>query len=419
MTLALTVRGTLIVVNVAAVIVIVAILSYRILSVRREPQEKEPQNLTPFFDDEVMEGRKLERVLRWALVFSVILAVGLPLYWVFEPSRQKDELKGFDDRAIERGKVLFSNKSMPAYDPTKSLLCADCHGTDAGGGGAPFVITPDAQGNTKASPVQVTWAAPALNTVFSRYTEDQINHIITYGRPGTPMPAWGVEGGGPKNDQSVSDLVAYLKSIQLSSTKAREQAAKNIQTLKDTALGSSDGKIPGWVKDAQDKLDKARSDLEKAQSDLEDLPEGADRKSYEQALTIAQQDYEYAQKAIPLAQAAAEEIRNASQGELIFETNCARCHTKGWSYYDPTNARIPELPPQGSGALGPSLRDGATLDQFPGSPGRDKQIDWVANSAEANKPYGVRGISSGKMPFFHIMLTKDQIDQVVDYERKL
>ena len=26
-----------------------------------------------------------------------------------------------------------------------------------------------------------------------------------------------------------------------------------------------------------------------------------------------------------------------NDGEMLFRLNCARCHTKGWSYYDPNN----------------------------------------------------------------------------------
>jgi mono/diheme cytochrome c family protein len=39
------------------------------------------------------------------------------------------------------------------------------------------------------------------------------------------MPAWGIAGGGPMNDQQISDLVAYLHSISIGSQKAMEQAA--------------------------------------------------------------------------------------------------------------------------------------------------------------------------------------------------
>ncbi len=78
MILALTFRTILVIINVAAVAVIVAVIGYKVLSVRREPDEKPAQNLTPFLDDQELEGSHLERVLRWALLFSTIVAVVLP-----------------------------------------------------------------------------------------------------------------------------------------------------------------------------------------------------------------------------------------------------------------------------------------------------------------------------------------------------
>ena len=42
-----------------------------------------------------------------------------------------------------------------------------------------------------------------------------MRYIIIYGRPFSPMPPWGIEGGGPLNDQQVDTLLAYLKSIQI------------------------------------------------------------------------------------------------------------------------------------------------------------------------------------------------------------
>ena len=269
MILALTFRTILVIINIAAVAVIVGVISYKVLSVRRTPKEKSPQNLTPFYDDTELEGNHLERVLRWALLFSTIVAVVLPLYWVLEPNRQTAEAEGFEERAIERGAVLYANDQMEAYDGAKSLLCANCHGIDASGGSAPYTITPDAQGNPNARPVQVNWRAPALNTIMYRFNEctdedvaelaplcpraeQQVTQIITYGRQGTPMPAWGIEGGGPKNDQAISDIVAYLKSIQLTPAKAKEQVQEQVKTLKDEA---DDG-----VENAEDTLDGGRGE---------------------------------------------------------------------------------------------------------------------------------------------------------------
>src|SRR4029079_15398344 len=97
-----------------------------------------------------------------------------------------------------------------------------------------------------------------------------------------------------------------------------------------------------------------------------------------------------------------------SDGQLLFEANCARCHTKGFSYGEPDVA--------GGGAYGPSLVDRATLRQFPNV---TDQVLWVAETAELGKPYGVRGVSKGVMPHFNQMLTQSQIKSIVEYERGL
>ena len=57
--------------------------------------------------------------------------------------------------------------------------------------------------------------------------------------------------------------------------------------------------------------------------------------------------------------------------------------------------------------------------QFPGEAGMQNQFDWVAVGVPANNQYGVRGISSGRMPHFASMLTEDQIKEIVEYERRL
>ena len=82
---------------------------------------------------------------------------------------------------------------------------------NAGGGSAPFSITDPATGEVRS----VSWRAPALNTVLYRFTPEEVQYIITYGRPGTPMSAWGLDGGGPLNAQQIDTLIAYLGSIQL------------------------------------------------------------------------------------------------------------------------------------------------------------------------------------------------------------
>ena len=231
-----------------------------------------------------------------------------------------------------------------------------------------------------------------------------MTHIITYGRAGTPMPAWGVEGGGPKNDQAISDIVAYLKSIQLSPAKAKAQVLKNVADLKAQAKSA--------VGQAEDNLAAAQKALSIAET-----PKGRE---------AAQITIVAAQQAIVNSRAFETQIANAGQGELLFDVNCARCHTKGWSYNDPAKPTVPPPSPAGSGAFGPSLRGGTLLEQFPGlpaddtsTPGFQTQYDWVANGVEADKGYGVRGISSGSMAHFGQILSKEQIDAIIKYERNL
>ena len=399
----MTLRTLLILINVAAVVVILVILGAKVLSVRREPNEKSPSNQTPFYADDVLEDGHLTRVLRWALLFSTITAIVLPLYWLLEPERQAQETSGFERRAIEQGEVLYANKAMEAFDSAKSLACADCHGVDGSGGSKNWVLTPAAQGDTAAAPIDEVWVAPALNDIFYRFTEDpvtgvaQISQVITYGRPGTPMPAWGVAGGGAKNVQAVSDLVAYLRSIQVSPAKARAQATKQ-------------------VKDFQTSMNGQEASAEKALANAE--------KGLAAAKTQAQRDkytgeIEAARVGITRSREYAAQVGAMGQGELLFNTQCARCHTKGWSTLEPSNGFVPMPSAPGIGRYGPNLRGGSTVEQFPGAPGKESHYDWVAIGVEDNKGYGTGGISSGRMPHFGEILTRAQIEAIIEFERSL
>ena len=79
-------------------------------------------NRKPYYDDEVLEGRRLERVQLLGLVFLAILTVALPLYWVLEPNRQEEAQFGFEKRFAEWGGKLFAPTAEGGYN------CAGCHG---------------------------------------------------------------------------------------------------------------------------------------------------------------------------------------------------------------------------------------------------------------------------------------------------
>ena len=98
----MTVRHVLIGLNLVAVLAIVAYLIWAVLSPKRASEETSPANLTPFLADDDLESRRLERVQGWALLFAAIVAVALPLYWLHEPSRQKESVNYFVE---ERGRA--------------------------------------------------------------------------------------------------------------------------------------------------------------------------------------------------------------------------------------------------------------------------------------------------------------------------
>lgn len=285
-------------------------------------------NRRPYFDDEALEGPRLDRALLGGLVLMVIVAVGLPLYWAREPSRQEGAVRGFDDRAAGRGLILFQPSTSPIPEGNVGHFgCGGCHGTEGQGGSTKYVM-PDPLDADKP-PREVTWQVPALNTVLLRYSKDEVKSVLVYGRANTPMPAWGVIGGGPMNDQQIDDLIAYLETIQLDPEDVRTTA-----------------------------LDEFGTD-----------------------------------------------------GAKLFDGFCSRCHTQGWSIGEP------EL--VGGGAYGPSLRDGVTVRQFP-----DPKLheEFITEGAEYAKPYGLRGVGGnegGGMPGFAKMLTKEQIEAIVEYERGL
>jgi mono/diheme cytochrome c family protein len=326
-------RNILFLVNGVAVVafVVLAILGAR----GRRPAP--PPNLVEYYDDETMEGPKLEKYLGAAVIFSAILAASLPAYWLLEPTRQTKMDKDFLADSEERGRLRFAQAGTVGHTEVLQLECARCHGAKAEGGAATYLLAPSQPGELAKT---VSWTAPPLDDVLLRFSRDEVTQIITYGRPGTPMPAWGLAGGGPLPDQPVEDLVNYLQSIQIT-------------------------------------------------------PEQSQKRWTERAARLQQDN------------------PGISEGQALFMTMCARCHTKGWSYGQPQVMG-------GGGAFGPNLTGGVELRQFPPlGGGVAKHVEFVTKGSDFQKPYGTQGIGSGRMPGFGEMLSARQIDEIVLYERGL
>jgi mono/diheme cytochrome c family protein len=216
---------------VALVILVPAIVLWAIFIARTGRPGKPrlvlgiPRAMRPGQPDEVLEGPRLERIQWGGVIAAVVLAVFLPLYWLPEQTRQEAFAEHQSETAVENGQIIFSEppELEEDADPARfkalekgialSQNCQLCHGpaeaedpTQLAGGGAAAWQEPLTGQN-------VSYNAPPLQNVFTRWDEEIVEFTIKRGRPGTPMPAWGVEYGGPMTDQMVEDVMAWLKTL--------------------------------------------------------------------------------------------------------------------------------------------------------------------------------------------------------------
>jgi mono/diheme cytochrome c family protein len=309
-------------------------------------------NRKPYYDDETLEGPRLTRVLGMGVILLVIITIALPLYWILEPERQAGAQAAKEEQFIEWGSRLFAPTAEGGFN------CAGCHGgMSATGGVAEYNLTDPTTGEVRA----VNWVAPALNTALYKFDEDEVRFILVYGRPFSPMSPWGVDGGGPMNDQQIETLIAYIASIQIE----REDCGEG----EDDPRTCPTGHLPADV-----------------QADID---------------TLARQ--------------AVEDGTYDSYGEALFNLDlasgaysCARCHTPGWSWGEPGVS--------GQGAMGWNLTGGRANVQFPAI---EDMVAFIESGSVEGAKYGVQGQGSGRMPGFGAMLTDEQIAAIVDYVRSL
>ncbi len=284
-------------------------------------------NRKPYYSDEELEGKRLDRVLLAGLVGLFVVAIALALYFLNEPGRQAGARENFKDTFAARGAAMFDTTENGGFN------CAFCHGgMDAQGSVVPFTIT-DANGQFVE---QVEWKGPALNTVLLRYSREEVRYVLTYGRTFSPMPAWGVKGGGPLNDQQLQNLIDYLETIQLTPEESQAQVP---DALAEEMAAAEDAGVP------------------------------------------------YASEGEALFNLGY--YTNFAGGAYA----CGRCHTTGWSY----NQKGPDgngaLGPSLRGGVSTTRFPGAIT-------GFEQQVDFVCAGSERGVNYGQNGQGTGRMPGF-------------------
>jgi len=393
-------------------------------------------NRKPYYDDDELESGKLDRSLIFGLLALTVVAVALPFYWLGEPGRHAGAEDGFENRAVSRGATEYAES------------CTACHGANGQAGAADVTIT-DEDGRFVA---QVAWAAPAVNTVLSRFDEEEVRFILDYGRNGV-MPAWGEPGGGPLTTQQIDNLIAYMRSIQLDAETIETNRDEGIRERKrevilesETDLGERLADAEAEVEEINLRVDEGVVTAEDVADELDEAQAVVDAVRAEIDAVVPEMVDEFVAVATDPSSADPGSPNYSAYlewGSYIFTNRadggvygCARCHTAGWSYnaaevLDLSGEPLQDGYVQGGGAHGPNLTGGVTLSRFPTA---EEHAAFISSGSEVGVAYGSPSApktGGGQMPGFggredpdraqiyEPLLTPEQIAAVVAYEREL
>lgn len=331
-------------------------------------------NRKQYLDDDELEGKKLNLALFSAAGLLAIIGVALPLYWLAEPGRMDGAIDMYQETFVARGLEIYENGAQ----------CVTCHGP-AGAGGSTVFLVNDENGQFVD---QVTWVAPALDNVLYRYSEDNVRYILNYGRPGTPMAAWGGPGGGPLTTQQVDNIIDYLWTVQKTQDEMRTTVSDFVAQI-DPDLAEK--------MEAVDKANEGSID-----------PVEANRLSREDELALG-------------------EILFNNQDLAAGSYSCARCHVagaaygKGWQPFEMLQ----------QGPFGPNL---IGVEEYSTE---SQHFDLVWQGMEVGQQYFSRKQGNPQMPAFGAnpntgqseqgvpdlgeagMLTASQVWAIITYERNL
>lgn len=198
----------------------IAALAAMVVLKKRSPGSrlpKVPPAFRPAPIDSELESSRLTKISAWGLALTMFFAFFMPAYWVQEPANRVANEQFFAEESLHRGELYYANAVHPVTGDANpsGKECAQCHGHGAEGGVTEFL--------NPATGVRSEVQVPELLTIFARYETPPpgfpdarafIRETIERGRPGTAMPTWGAEFGGPLTEQELDDIVNWLESIQ-------------------------------------------------------------------------------------------------------------------------------------------------------------------------------------------------------------
>ena len=153
---------------------------------------------------EVLEGRRLERVQLLGVLLLVVVVIALPLYWVFEPSRQAGATEGLEKRLAGWGSGLFAPTADGGFN------CAGCHGTAATGGpGFPSLADDDWLWGGDPDTMMETLRVG----VNAGHPDTRVSQMLAFGRDGI------------LGREEIRTVVDYVRSLSGAAIPAERAAA--------------------------------------------------------------------------------------------------------------------------------------------------------------------------------------------------
>jgi hypothetical protein len=66
--------------------------------------------MRPGAPDSTLEGKRLERIQIGGVLFTLVTAVFISVYWLPEANRKTSFQKRLDEESVERGKLVFRRR---------------------------------------------------------------------------------------------------------------------------------------------------------------------------------------------------------------------------------------------------------------------------------------------------------------------
>lgn len=141
------------------------------------------------------------KVIIGTIAFMLAMVI-LGLATLLEPSRLEETTDAYLGRQIENGAQLFRNSCVECHGVEgKAEQCVDFAGEAKGCVGRPINHVPLLCGDPSERMVQLSWSSSK---------DALIRQTIAAGRPGTLMPTWSNEYGGPMEPHEIDELTAYI-----------------------------------------------------------------------------------------------------------------------------------------------------------------------------------------------------------------